>query len=168
MNIVSFISFRYQMEQLAQKEEKRSRTRTYSIRKAATGSWCPLWSQGIIVGLNVPYTDEPRIRLNVGDTVKVTRWKKYSSIHCCNEQNRKQWGKKLIGSLSITLSLNRHWLFGEKASEAKKKGKKNGISENDATKTKRIRGWFPRCCAVELVNPESDDEQNHFTAKKTS
>lgn len=65
------------MEQIAQKEEKRARTRTYSIQKAATGSWIPFWSQGFVVAINTPCTDEPRIKLDMGDIVKVTRWKKY-------------------------------------------------------------------------------------------
>lgn len=42
-----------------------------------SGSWIPLWSQGLIVCINPPCTDEPRIRLEPGDIVKVTRWKKY-------------------------------------------------------------------------------------------
>lgn len=65
-----------QLEQIAQKEEKRARTRTYSIQTAATGSWIPFWSQGCKVALNTPCTDEPRIKLDVGDMVRVTRWKK--------------------------------------------------------------------------------------------
>lgn len=73
-----------------------------------------------------------------------------------------------IKFLNILLILLRHWLFGEKITIAKNKNKKNGISGNVKANTKRIRGWFPRKCAVELVNPESDDEHDHFTAKKTS
>lgn len=63
-------------EQIAQKTEKRARTRTYIIQKAATGSWLPFWSQGIRVAFSPPCTDESRIKLDVGDIVKVTRWKK--------------------------------------------------------------------------------------------
>ncbi|XP_055325007.1 palmitoyltransferase ZDHHC6 [Sitodiplosis mosellana] len=125
------------IEQIAQKEEKRARTRTYSIQKAASGSWLPFWTQGFVVALNTPCTDEPRIKLDVGDIVKVTRWKKY-------------------------------WLFGEKVQGAKQKTDKNGLNDGDKLITKkiRIRGWLPRKCAVELVNPDSDDEHEHFTAKK--
>uniref|UniRef100_A0A182Y4U2 Palmitoyltransferase n=1 Tax=Anopheles stephensi TaxID=30069 RepID=A0A182Y4U2_ANOST len=100
-------------EQLAQKEEKRARTRTYTIHRPATGSWVPLLSQGFKVCLSPPLTDEPRIKLAVGDLVRVTRWRK-------------------------------HWLFGEKIQEA----------ESEAN-VKRIRGWFPRQCAVEYA--EYDD-----------
>lgn len=58
--------------------EKRARTRTYLIKKPATGSWIPLWSQGIKVAINPPCTDEARIQLEIGDIVKVTRWKRYA------------------------------------------------------------------------------------------
>lgn len=62
----------------------------------------------------------------------------------------------------------RYWLFGEKVQGAKQKNDKNGLNEGDRLimKKVRVRGWFPRKCAVELVNPESDDEHQHFTAKK--
>lgn len=59
-------------------------------------------------------------------------------------------------------SLSRHWLFGEKTSNDSNVSKAN---DTDA-KNPRCRGWFPRKCAVELVNPDSDDEHEHFTAKK--
>lgn len=67
-------------------------------------------------------------------------------------------------------SSHRYWLFGEKVQVAKPKKEKNGLSEKDklAPTQNRIRGWFPRNCAVELVNPESDDEHEHFAAKKTN
>lgn len=65
---------------------------------------------------------------------------------------------------------NRYWLFGEKATNEKPKtNDKNGFSakEKSGPKSTRIRGWFPRNCAVELMNLESDDEQENATAKKT-
>lgn len=49
----------------------------YLIQKAASGSWIPLWSEGIKVSMNPPCTDETRVKLEVGDIVKVTRWKRY-------------------------------------------------------------------------------------------
>lgn len=64
------------------------------------------------------------------------------------------------------LPFRRHWLFGEKILNAKSKHGENGTSEKP--NLNRIRGWFPRKCAVELVDPESDDEHEHFTAKKTN
>lgn len=68
----------FQIEQIAQKQEKRARTRTYTIKNSATGSWLPFWSQGFFVAVDIPCTDEPRIKLDVGDIVKVTRWKRYT------------------------------------------------------------------------------------------
>lgn len=72
--------------------------------------------------------------------------------------------------ITIQFHFRRHWLFGEKVQVAKQKKDKNGLSEKEKSepKPKRVRGWLPRNCAVELVNPESDDEQEHFTAKKTN
>lgn len=69
--------FTLTVEQIAQKAEKRARTRTYTIRQPVSGSWCPLWTQGWTVCINPPCTDEPRIRLMVGDVIKVSRWKTY-------------------------------------------------------------------------------------------
>ena len=59
-----------------------------------------------------PCTDEPRIKLKVGDIVIVTRWRKY-------------------------------WLFGEK--------KQNEENEKQV----RTRGWFPRPCAIEVIENEA-------------
>lgn len=61
---------------MSQKQEKRQRTRVYRIIKPATGNWLPLFSQGLWVCLRPPLTDEPRIALQIDDTVQVTRWKK--------------------------------------------------------------------------------------------
>lgn len=63
-------------EQIAQKQEKRQRTKVYTIVSATTGSWIPLWSQGFKVTINPPCTDEPRIKVQPGDRVHVTRWRK--------------------------------------------------------------------------------------------
>ncbi|EZA53399.1 hypothetical protein DMN91_004945 [Ooceraea biroi] len=95
-------------EQLAQKLDKRKRARRYRIVKAASGSKFPI-THGFSVFCHPPCTDEPRIKLNVGDIVIVTRWKK-------------------------------HWIFGEKM---QKGGKDVG--------SKRIRGWLPRPCAIEVI-----------------
>ncbi|XP_024938248.1 palmitoyltransferase ZDHHC6 isoform X2 [Cephus cinctus] len=94
-------------EQLAQKLEKRKRARRYRVVAAASGSWIPL-SQGWRVVCSPPCTDESRIKLNIGDIVMVTRWRRY-------------------------------WLFGEKEQ----------FSGNSPSK--RIRGWFPKHCAVEVI-----------------
>lgn len=93
-------------EQLMQKEEKRGRTREYRIILSYSGAWFPL-SQGLGVCCHPPCTDEPRIGLDAGARVRVTRWKKY-------------------------------WLYGEQVQVGEKS-------------TGRVRGWFPRHCAVENV-----------------
>lgn len=64
-------------EQLEQKKEKKKRASEYLIVKQATGNWFPIWSQGFKVGCCIPLTDESRIKLNPGDHVRVTRWRKY-------------------------------------------------------------------------------------------
>ncbi|XP_001358030.1 palmitoyltransferase ZDHHC6 [Drosophila pseudoobscura] len=64
-------------EQLAQKEEKRARTRTYKCHSPVTGRWLPVCSQGWSVCMGAPCTDEPRIRLQPGDIIKVTRFRKH-------------------------------------------------------------------------------------------
>lgn len=116
--------------------EKRARTRRYQIISKVTGSWMPLWSQGCKVCAHPPLTDEARIALDVDDFVNVTRWRK-------------------------------HWLFGEKiqnldilenVNNAKSNGNgKNVTSDiNSQTAPKRVRGWFPRQCAVENFGDNDD------------
>lgn len=100
-------------EQLAQKMEKRKRACRYRIVVRASGSWIPV-SHGWRVLCRPPCTDEPRIKLDVGDMVVVTRWRRY-------------------------------WLFGER--EHQGAGDFSG---------KRIRGWFPRSCAVEVIENETN------------
>lgn len=63
-------------EQIAQKVEKRSRTKIGEVVRPATGSYLPLFSQGFKICLHSPCTDEPRIKLTPGDIVKITRWRK--------------------------------------------------------------------------------------------
>ncbi|XP_032680406.1 palmitoyltransferase ZDHHC6 isoform X2 [Odontomachus brunneus] len=95
-------------EQLAQKLDKRKRARRYRIIKPASGSRFPI-THGFGVFFHPPCTDEPRIKLDVGDMVVITRWKRY-------------------------------WLFGEKE---QKGGGDTGM--------KRIRGWLPQPCAIEII-----------------
>ncbi|XP_075216074.1 palmitoyltransferase ZDHHC6 [Lycorma delicatula] len=91
------------MEQKMQKNEKRMRTRAYSVIHKYSGCWCPI-SHGWKVLVHPPLTDETRISLKPSETVLVTRWRRY-------------------------------WLFGERCPPC---GKKD-------------RGWFPRCCVVEIT-----------------
>lgn len=117
-------------EQIAQKAEKRARTKTYEIIRPVSGSWIPFWSQGFKTTVNPPYTDESRLRLSVGEIVAVTRWRKY-------------------------------WLFGEPVASGD--GGTNG--GNGATTTekakKKLRGWFPRQCAVELEEDYCENHNSH-------
>jgi palmitoyltransferase ZDHHC6 len=134
--------------------EKRARTRQYRIISKVSGSWMPLWSQGCRVCINPPLTDEARIPLDVGDVVNVTRWRT-------------------------------HWLFGEKVenqidTNEEDKQKSNGKTSNqqldksNILAAKRIRGWFPRKCAVEFYedNDEYSDDDEEIelidTKKKSS
>lgn len=77
---------------------------------------------------------------------------------------------------------HRHWLFGEKIfdePEEPRKGTKKDKKKKqqqqqqqseplpEAHKPPRIRGWFPRQCAVELVEDEDEaEQQQHFNEKK--
>ncbi|BFF99104.1 palmitoyltransferase ZDHHC6 [Drosophila madeirensis] len=108
-------------EQLAQKLEKRARTRTYKCVAPATGYWLPILSQGLMVTVCLPCADDPRIVLKIGDLVHVTRIQDY-------------------------------WLYGERVLSKKeqKLQKKHQLKGH-------IRGWFPRCCAVELLDDEEVD-----------
>jgi len=74
------MSILLQREQLAQKLDKRKRARRYRIIKAVSGSKLPI-GHGFAVFCHPPCTDEPRIKLDVGDIVIVTRWKKYISSY---------------------------------------------------------------------------------------
>jgi len=71
------LNLTFQVEQLEQKTEKRHRTKEYRIVDEFSGSWFPVWSHGCKVAIHPPCTDEPRIPLQKGDTVKVTRWKRF-------------------------------------------------------------------------------------------
>ncbi|CAH1100976.1 unnamed protein product [Psylliodes chrysocephalus] len=68
--------FSLTLEQIDQKAEKRMKSKMYKIVHPASGYWFPL-SYGIKVCLSYPFNDEPRIKLDVGDSVIVTRWRKY-------------------------------------------------------------------------------------------
>ncbi|XP_017076918.2 palmitoyltransferase ZDHHC6 [Drosophila eugracilis] len=64
-------------EQLAQKEEKRARTRTFRCIRPVTGRWLPIFSQGWRVCVSAPCSDEPRIRLRPDDIIRVTRFRNH-------------------------------------------------------------------------------------------
>ncbi|XP_068149666.1 palmitoyltransferase ZDHHC6 [Drosophila tropicalis] len=64
-------------EQLSQKLDKLARTRRYRCIHPATGHWMPIWSQGLLTGICIPFTDDPRICLEPNDLVHVTRIQDY-------------------------------------------------------------------------------------------
>ena len=64
-----------QVEQKKQKKEKKERSVVYKINEPYSGSICPI-TKGLRVGCCPPCTDEPRIKLKIGDMVLVSRWKK--------------------------------------------------------------------------------------------
>ncbi len=109
-------------EQLAQKADKRQRTREYKITQDYSGSWLPFYSMGFSVAIRPPCTDEPRIALRQGDVVNVTRWKKY-------------------------------WLYGDKVLK-------------DEDKDGRVRGWFPRKCAVDVVSMKEFEQRKESKKSK--
>ncbi|XP_004523184.1 palmitoyltransferase ZDHHC6 [Ceratitis capitata] len=104
-------------EQIAQKAEKRARTKTFRCVHPATGRYLPLFSQGLRVCLSPPCTDEARIRLEPGDVIKVTRFRE-------------------------------HWLFGERVVPAIE------LRNPELKRKGPTRGWFPRRCAIELIQPK--------------
>ncbi|XP_067205648.1 palmitoyltransferase ZDHHC6-like isoform X2 [Linepithema humile] len=103
-------------EQLEQKLDKRKRARRYRIIKTASGSRIPI-GHGFGVFCYPPCLDEPRVKLDVGNIVVVTRWKKY-------------------------------WLFGEKEHKGGNAG------------SKRAKGWFPRSCAIEVIESDSHNSDS--------
>lgn len=125
------------IEQIAQKAEKRARTRTYRVIRKATGSYVPLFSQGFRVCLSPPCTDEPRIKLLPDEIVKVTRWRQ-------------------------------HWLFGEKIIDQQPNELNGNCITNKVSngsqlhiKKSEIRGWFPRRCAIEII--EAAEEAVYYS-----
>ena len=63
-------------EQLAQKSEKRQRTVRYEVVRSFQGSFVTL-RYGLRTGICIPCSDEPRISIEKGDFVLVTRWERY-------------------------------------------------------------------------------------------
>ncbi|XP_030835423.1 palmitoyltransferase ZDHHC6 [Strongylocentrotus purpuratus] len=63
-------------EQLAQKAEKKHRLVEYEITDDYSGYICT-FSHGLCTLIRVPLSDEPRIPVEYGDIVMVSRWKKY-------------------------------------------------------------------------------------------
>ena len=68
-----------QVEQLEQKKEKRQRSVMFEATQAFSGSLCPL-SYGCRVGCCPPCMDEQRLKLQPGDRVLVSRFRKFVPI----------------------------------------------------------------------------------------
>ncbi|CAG9765258.1 unnamed protein product [Ceutorhynchus assimilis] len=64
------------VEQKEQKNEKKLKTRMYRIVKPASGYWFPIVF-GLKVCCNFPCTDEPRLKVDIGNLIRVTRWRKH-------------------------------------------------------------------------------------------
>lgn len=64
-------------EQVQQKLVKRDNTKYFIAVEEYNGKWFPLFSQGFFTCINFPFSDEPRIKFNKSDLIKVTRSKKY-------------------------------------------------------------------------------------------
>ena len=71
-----FAQLYLQIEQKLQKEEKKERAVDYAVVKSYSGSWLPI-TQGLCVCLCFPWSDEPRIKLQPGENISVTRWRKW-------------------------------------------------------------------------------------------
>ncbi|PFX16717.1 Palmitoyltransferase ZDHHC6 [Stylophora pistillata] len=63
-------------EQLEQKKLKRERTICCSVVKSYNGSVIA-WREGLRTCISTPWTDEPRIKVETGDVILVTRWRKW-------------------------------------------------------------------------------------------
>lgn len=62
-------------EQLEQKALKRDRMILHKIVSDYNGTWCPC-RYGFSVCYNMPWTDDPRMKVEKNDAVYVTRWRK--------------------------------------------------------------------------------------------
>ncbi|KAH8286190.1 hypothetical protein KR054_003992, partial [Drosophila jambulina] len=92
--------FTLTVEQLEQKKEKRARTRSFKCIRPATGYCLPIISHGIWVCMTIPCNDDPRIVLQPGDLVRVTRahqfWL-YGERVISEEENKE--GKRRKGAI---------------------------------------------------------------------
>ena len=70
----------FQVEQLKQKEDKRDRSIKCTIVEDYSGRFFPC-SKGLCVLCCVPFSDEPRIPLQLGEQVIVTRWRRLDHLN---------------------------------------------------------------------------------------
>lgn len=65
------------IEQLAQKKDKWANAQLFRCIRKATGHWVPIFSQGLLIALDFPCNDDPRIALQPGDRIRVTRFQTF-------------------------------------------------------------------------------------------
>ncbi|XP_022659605.1 palmitoyltransferase ZDHHC6-like isoform X2 [Varroa destructor] len=65
------------VEQKLQKDDKRLRRRPYVVIQRYHGGYFPWCSHGCRTCIRTPINDEPRLRLEIGQKILVTRWKRY-------------------------------------------------------------------------------------------
>lgn len=78
------------IEQLKQKADKRVRSVQYRVVEDYNGAWCPM-VKGFNTFFRSPCTEEPRIKLNIGETIFATRgtkWWMYGDKVLDEEQTR--------------------------------------------------------------------------------
>jgi hypothetical protein len=82
--------FYAQVEQLEQKKEKRQRSVLYEVTQRFNGALCPL-SFGCRVLCCPPCMDEQRLKLEVGDKVLASRFRKYVSVFSGTRLSRESY-----------------------------------------------------------------------------
>jgi len=136
-------------EQLEQKKEKRLRTREYQIVRPYSGHLCPVFSFGFKIGCCIPCTDEPRIQLDKGDVVKVTRWKK-----------RWLYGDKVLSTVNSSGDSSTPDHTSAQKESATAPIAKTSQQQQPSPAPTRSRGWFPRKCAVETADSVIEYKRN--------
>lgn len=110
------------VEQILQKQDKRLRTRLYSVVRPYKGAFFPI-THGCSVCMTTPLTDEPRIAVSPGDKVLVTRWKKHwlygelenMRLTASTSRKRKGWFPRQC-AVEVSTSKGRRSLSGSSAS----------------------------------------------------
>ncbi|OQR79089.1 putative palmitoyltransferase ZDHHC6-like [Tropilaelaps mercedesae] len=116
------------VEQKVQKDDKRLRRRPYVVTRTYYGGYFPWCGHGCCACIRTPLNDEPRLRLQIGQMILVTRWKRY-------------W---LYGELTPAT-------LGKTSPFAVSSTTQSPYNGNPLDPPK---GWFPRSCAVQCVRPQ--------------
>lgn len=129
-----------------QKERKRIKSRLYHVTKPYNGRWFPCFSQGFKVCMSFPLTDEPRLILEVGDRVIVTRAKK-RWMYGERLPKRSGTGSGTANQGSRGHSRNNSSSFGIHSDPSMSRP-----SSPSSLNTVNERGWFPIQCVVEVLS----------------